>query len=184
MVFSLPHGEESCRKLLTDLVSVHLVDCHLGALAVHKLDKAASLARRDLDVGNVSKHGEAVPELVLMADSRETANKDGGVVGIVVLARGVLRASRLNREAVSSGGHSHVVVHVHVGHAAHTANSHVASVGVVHVVVVVIVVVHAHLVLGCGHRDADGAATTVDAWHLVKSTHLLTLVRESHKSIA
>lgn len=182
----MPHGDKAYRKsLLTDLVSVHLVDSHLGALAVHKLHKSTSLARWNLDVSNISKHSKAVPELVLVTNSRETANKDSGVVGVVVLVRGVLRTARLHsREAISCGGHTHVivVVNVHVAHAAHATYGHVASVRVVHVAVVI--VVHAHLVLGCGHRDADGAAATIDALHLVKGTHLLTLVSESNKSIA
>src|SRR4051794_32029276 len=39
---------------VTDGVPLHLVDCHLSSMAMHKLNEAATLARGDLDVGNLA----------------------------------------------------------------------------------------------------------------------------------
>lgn len=46
-------------------VALHLVDGHLGGVAVDKLDEAAALARRDLDVGDFSESLEERSKFVL-----------------------------------------------------------------------------------------------------------------------
>jgi hypothetical protein len=46
-------------------VALHLVDGHLGGVAVDKLDEAAALARRDLDVGDFSKSLEERTKFIL-----------------------------------------------------------------------------------------------------------------------
>lgn len=63
-------------------VALHLVDGHLGGMAVDKLDETAALSRRNLDISNLTKALEERTELVLGDVARETANKDGGVVGV------------------------------------------------------------------------------------------------------
>lgn len=40
---------------VTDRVALHLVDGHLGGVAVDKLDKTAALARRYLNIGDLAK---------------------------------------------------------------------------------------------------------------------------------
>lgn len=46
-------------------VALHLVDGHLGSMAVDKLDETAALARRNLDVGDLSEALEEGTELIL-----------------------------------------------------------------------------------------------------------------------
>jgi len=50
---------------VADGVALHLVDSHLGGVAVDKLDEAAALARGDLDVSDFSKSLEERSELIL-----------------------------------------------------------------------------------------------------------------------
>jgi hypothetical protein len=45
-------------------VALHLIDGHLGGVAVDKLDKAAALARRDLDICDLAKSLEERSQLV------------------------------------------------------------------------------------------------------------------------
>jgi hypothetical protein len=63
-------------------VALHLVDGHLGGVAVDKLDKAAALSGGNLDVGDLAESLEERAELVLRHISREAADEHGGVVGI------------------------------------------------------------------------------------------------------
>lgn len=50
---------------VTDGVALHLVDGHLGGMAVDELDEAAALAGGNLDVGDLTKALEERSQLVL-----------------------------------------------------------------------------------------------------------------------
>lgn len=63
-------------------VALHLVDGHLGSVAVDELNETAALARRDLDIGDFTKALEEGAELVLSHVAREAADEDGSVVGV------------------------------------------------------------------------------------------------------
>jgi len=58
-------------------------------MAMHELDEAAALARRDLDVGDLAEALEEGAELVLSHVARETADEDGRVVGVRELVYGL-----------------------------------------------------------------------------------------------
>lgn len=77
---------------VADGVALHLVDGHLRCVPVHELDEAAALARRNLDVGDLTESLEERAELILGHIAREASHEDGRVVGVrelVHLRRGV-----------------------------------------------------------------------------------------------
>lgn len=65
-----------------DGVALHLVDGHLGRVAMDELDKAAALAGRDLDVGDFAESLEERAKLVLGDVAREATDEDSRVVGV------------------------------------------------------------------------------------------------------
>lgn len=67
---------------IADGVALHLVNGHLGRMAMDKLDEAAAFARRDLDVGDFAKPLEERSKLIFRYVARETANEDCGVVWV------------------------------------------------------------------------------------------------------
>jgi hypothetical protein len=50
---------------VSDGITLHLVDGHLGGVAVDELDEAAALAGRNLDIGYLSKALEERSQLIL-----------------------------------------------------------------------------------------------------------------------
>jgi hypothetical protein len=67
---------------VTNRITLHLVDGHLGRVAVDKLDKATALARGDLDVGDLAESLEEGTQLILRHVTREATHEDGRVVGV------------------------------------------------------------------------------------------------------
>lgn len=67
---------------VSDGVALHLVDGHLGRVAMDELDKAAALAGRDLDVGDFAESLEERAKLVLGDVAGEATDEDSRVVGI------------------------------------------------------------------------------------------------------
>lgn len=63
-------------------VALHLVDGHLGGVAVDKLDEAAALARRDLDVGDFSESLEERSKFVLRDIAGKAADENSCVIRI------------------------------------------------------------------------------------------------------
>jgi predicted transcriptional regulator len=100
---------------------LHLVDGHLGSVAVDELNKAAALSRWDLDVGDLPKALEEGAKFVLGDIAREAADKDGGVVRVgelVHLAAGVEPSAGAG-SATSIGEAAHAATpHLLLGHAA------------------------------------------------------------------
>ena len=74
---------------VADRIALHLVDGHLSGMTVDELDEAATFARRNLDIGNLAETLEEGTQLVLGDVARETANENGGVVGVGELVHGL-----------------------------------------------------------------------------------------------
>ena len=142
-------------------VALHLVDGHLSGVALDELDETAALARRDLDVGDFTEALEKRTELILGNVAGETANKNGGVVGVSELVHGLGSTVEAHRGSTHRG--------VHAGRAGH-AHSTRHDTGT--------------LVLGSGGRNAHGTVTTVDTLHLTQGTLLVILIREANETIA
>ena len=67
---------------VTDRVTLHLIDCHFRSVAVDKLNETASLAGRDLDVGDFAESLEERAELVLGDVAGEAADENSRVVRV------------------------------------------------------------------------------------------------------
>lgn len=144
-------------------VTLHLVDGHLGGVALDELDETTALARRDLDVGDFTESLEERTELILSDVAGETTNEDGGVVGVGELVHG------LRSTVEAHGGSAHGGVHAsRAGHTHTTTTGHHTGT----------------LVLGGGGGDAHGAVTAVDTLHLAQSTLLVVLVGEANKTVS
>lgn len=77
---------------VADRVPLHLVDGHLGSVTLHKLDEAAALAGRDLDVGDLSEALEERTKLILRDITAESTDENSGVVGVGELVHGLRSA--------------------------------------------------------------------------------------------
>lgn len=111
------------------MIAIHLTNRHLRALSVNKLHEPAALSWWDLDIRDLAEHGKAAPKLIFTAHSREAANKDCRVVGVVELVGRVLVIGGLHRLLEAIGSHTHVDVHaIHATDASHATNSPHASV--------------------------------------------------------
>jgi hypothetical protein len=150
---------------VADRVALHLVDGHLGGVALNELDEAAALSGRDLDIGDLAEALEEGTELVLGDVAGEAADEHGGVVGVGELVH------RLGSTVVAGHGRRTHGVHAHgvraTRHAAHTWSTSGAA-----------------LVLGSGGANAHRSITAVDALHLTKSQLLVALVGEADETVA
>lgn len=198
VVLGTSPGETNAR--VADGVALHLVDCHLGGMAVYELDETAALTGRDLDIGDFSEALEEGTEFILGDVSGQTTDKDSGVVrvGELVHLGGGLHSSvalvRIKRTRLLHAP-SHTRLHARVAH-------HGTAVTAVTAVVVGVVVVGATIVtiksakegengvlgypplLRRSSADTHRAVTTVNTLHLHKSALLITLVGETNKSVA
>lgn len=154
---------------VSDGVTLHLVDGHLGGVALDELDEAAALSGWDLDVGDLSEALEEGAELVLSDVARQATDEDGGVVGVGELVhwlRSAVVADRGSTHGVHAGGH--VAAHGGTGHTAHGTRWSTT----------------ARLVLGGCGGDSHGAVATVDTLHLGESTLLVALIREANETVS
>lgn len=153
---------------VTDWVTLHLVDSHLGCVALNELDESTALSGWDLDVGDLSKALEERAELILGDIARQTSNKDSSVVWISELVHW------LRSTIVTHWGRCTHRVHAWSHASAHTATGHTAhnSWGST-----------ARLVLWSGRRDAHRAVTAVNTLHLGEGTLLVALLRETNKAV-
>ena len=148
---------------VSNRVALHLVDCHLCSVALHKLNKATALSGRDLDVGDFTKALEEGAELVLGHVARQTADENGRVVGIGELVHR-LRCCAI----VAHWGCCHSVhAHGSTRHTAHGARSHAGV-----------------LVLGRRCGDAHRAVAAVDTLHLCQGALLIGFVGEADEAVA
>ena len=63
-------------------IALHLVDGHLGSVTMNKLNEAAALARRNLNIGDFAKALEERAKLVFCNVARQSSHKDGSVVWV------------------------------------------------------------------------------------------------------
>lgn len=155
---------------VADGVTLHLVDSHLGGMTMDKLDEAATLAGRNLDVRNFSEALEERAKLVLGDISGQTADEDGSVVGVRELVHR-LHGVKLGRIVV--GGHAPAAHRV--GRSRNRRRHLVVA------TVAVSILVRASLRGGSG--DAHGAIAAIDALHLDESTLLVGLLREADETV-
>jgi hypothetical protein len=156
---------------VSDGVALHLVDGHLGGVAVDKLNETASLARWYLDIGDFTKALEEWSKLILGDIARKTSNEDGGVVGVselVHLGSGV-------ESSVRETLHTTTVPHLLLRH---TGHHRVAVRGSLTTKAMVTPV------LGGSSRDAHGSVAAVNALHLNESALLVVLVGEADETVA
>jgi hypothetical protein len=152
-------------------VALHLVDGHLGSVAVDELNETAALARGDLDIGDLTEALEERSELVLSNVARKATNEDGSVVGVSELVHLSGRVKTTIAEAL----HATSIPHLLLRHTAHHGSAIVVSLTTKAVVATV---------LGSSSRDTHRSVTAVDTLHLNKSTLLIVLVREANETVA
>ena len=146
---------------------MHLVDGHLGSMTLDELYKTATLARRDLDVGDLAKPLEERAQLIFGNVARQTSDEDSGIVGVSELVHWL----RLLLLLTTVEWHGRLT-HWWISHRASTRHPHVHA-------------SHwASLVLRSRGRDAHRTIATVDTLHLIKSTLLVAFVGEAHKPVA
>ena len=152
---------------VSDRVALHLVDGHFGGMTLDELNEATTLARWNLDVGNLSKVLEERAKFVLSDISREAADEDSGVVGVGELVHWLRLA---------------VVCHWSTSHRVH---SHWSTWPALHAHRTTWPTLIALLVgLRSRSRDAHRAVTTVDSLHFGQSTILVLLIGEPDEAIS
>lgn len=147
---------------VTDGIALHLIDSHLSSMSLHELHETTALAGRDLDVCDLAEALEERTELVLGDVTRETADKDGGVVGIGELVHG-LGGGGVEADWGSAHGGVHGTAGAHAGSTASAAGA---------------------LVLRGSGGDAHGAVAAVDTLHFGEGALLVCLVGEADETVA
>lgn len=164
---------------VADRVALHLVDSHLSRVTLYELDEAATLARWNLDVGNLAEALEEGAELIFGDIARQATYEDSGVVGVGELIHRHSSSSTAASTASTATASTAIVANWRSTHAVAHAHVHTRR-------------VHTHwtswcstttLVLWRSSGDAHRSITTVDALHLGQSTLLLALVGEAHKTV-
>lgn len=158
---------------VSNRITLHLVDGHLGGVAVDKLDETAALARRYLDIGDLTEALEERSQLVLGDVAGKTTNEDSGVVGVSELVHlgGRVETTTVAAEAL----HTTSVPHLLLRHAAHHRTAMLRALTGESVVATV---------LGGSGRDAHRSVAAVNTLHLDKSALLVVLVREANETVA
>jgi hypothetical protein len=152
---------------VTNRIALHLVDGHLSSVALDELHETASLARRDLDVGDLAKALEERTQLVLGDIAREPTNEDSGVVGISELIH------RLGTTIIWS----HLRRTAHWRRVAHRPARSTATHHVVHVA-------RSALILGSSGWYAHRAVAAIHTLHLRERALLVALIGEANEAIA
>jgi hypothetical protein len=67
---------------VSDWVALHLIDGHFGSMTLDELNKATAFARRNLDIGNLSKPLEERTKLIFRHIARKAPNKNCRVVRV------------------------------------------------------------------------------------------------------
>jgi len=157
-------------------ISLHLVDRHFGRMPVHKLDEAATLPRRNLDISNVTESLEKRPQLVLRHVARQATHKHCSVVGVRELVH--LRRRRKWRRRVGCR-------RIKVAHPPHLlAAADAATAATIHDRFVTRIAIVWRAALGRRRRDAHRPIATEHALHVYKGPLLISFTRETHKAVA
>lgn len=148
---------------VSDGVTLHLVDGHLGGVALDELDKTAALTRWDFDIGDLAKALEKGTELILGNISRKTADENSGVVGIGELIHWLGRTVETAHWWALHAVHANWTAPLHARHSTWPTTL--------------------VLVLGSSSADAHWPVAAVDALHLLKRALLVGLIREAHETV-
>ena len=161
---------------VADGVALHLVDSHLGSVALDELDKSASLARRDLDVGDFTKALEEGAQFVLGNIAGQTTDENGGVVWVGELVHGLGRGAVVAHLGATGSRRTTSTAHGGRIHASRRASgdAHVSRA----------TRAGGTLVLWGSGRDAHGTVTAVDALHFRERALLVGLVGEADEAVA
>jgi hypothetical protein len=135
-------------------------------VTLDELDESAAFSRGDLDVGDFAEALEEGTQLILRDISRQSSNKNRGIVRIGKLIHGLL----LLLLAVERHGRTPHGGWVH--RAAGTGHSHSAR------------TTRAALVLGSCRRNTHGSVATVYPLHLAEGSLLVDFVGEADEAIA
>lgn len=154
---------------VTNGIALHLIDSHLGGMALDELDKSTSFSWRNLDVSDFSKALEKRSELVLSNISRQTAHENGSIVWI--------------RELVHWLG-STVVTHWGSTHRVHARSHTTRHTTTLHSWHATWRSTSAGLVLRSCCRDSHGTVATVNALHLGESTLLIPFLSKAYEAIS
>jgi hypothetical protein len=163
-------------------------------MTVNKLNEAASLSRRNLDVGNLAKPLEEGPQLVLCNVTGESPDKNSGVVRIselvhlhrtegsctlaAVAITGLLLLRRLLLLLLLHPVISHraiVMLHSRLRSRHHLRTSKLVELATTALMTTI---------LRSSWRDAHGSVSTIDALHLIQCLTLVFFVTETNKSVA
>lgn len=157
---------------VSDGVSLHLVDGHLGSVALNELNEAAALSGWNLHVGDLSKALEERSELVLGNVARQSSDKDSGVVWVGELVHGlrstIIVHGRRSVHAIHAGSRLHTLTHWWATTTLHRHTGWSTT---------------ARLVLGCSSGDAHRSVSAVNALHLGQGALLVLLVGETDEAI-
>ena len=151
---------------VSDGISLHLIDGHLGSVTLDELNKAAALAGWNLDVGDLAKALEEGAQLILGHVAGKATDENGSIVWVGELIHG-LRGSKVAAAEVRSAHRVHA-------HGCATTSGHTTHSGTR----------AAALVLGSCGADAHRAVAAVDSLHFSESALLLGLVGEPDEPIA
>lgn len=157
-------------------VALHLVDGHLGSVALNELDETAALSRWDLDVSDLAETLEEGAKLILGDVAGQTTNEDSGVVGVSELIHG-LRGTIVS----SHWGTTHLTTHLLWLTTIH-ARRHLRST-LVHALHLVWGAARLLLILRSRGGNAHGTITAVNTLHLRESTLLIRLIGEANKAV-
>lgn len=91
-------------------IPLHLIDGHLGSVSLNKLNKAAALARWDLDVCDLAKALEEGSQLIFSNIAGQTPNKDGGIIGVGELVHRLLTAVLATHRRIVHGARTAAAV--------------------------------------------------------------------------
>lgn len=149
---------------ITYRISLHLVDCHFGGMALDELHETATFARRNLDVGDLPKSLEEGAEFVLGDVSGQTPYKDSGVVGVGELVHGL-------RSAIETHLWGTGTVEAHLRRTTLLRHIHTSDCTTT-------------LILGRGGRNAHRSIPAVDTLHLLQSLLLVILIGEADEAVS
>lgn len=167
VVLATTPGKADAR--IADGVALHLVDGHLGSVALDELDETAAFSRGNLDIGDLAETLEERAKLILGDVAGQTADEDGRVVGVGELVHRLRGSSAI--ESRHRGGAHRRGVH---GTKRTRARGHHAS----------MTSSGAALVLRSGGGNAHGSISGIDALHVVEGALLIRLAAEADKAIA
>jgi hypothetical protein len=163
---------------VSDRITLHLIDGHLGGVTVDELNEAAALSRRDLDVGDLSESLEERPKLILGDVATKATDEDGCVVGIRELVHGL--HGGIGSRLLVVEAHGSTPAHVTGSSGTSNLGNHLSGSSSMTRATVLVVGTG----LGSGGRNAHGTVAAKDTLHLHEGTLLILLVGETNEAVA